>query len=495
MELMRLRKRQLDGSVLRNVVSEIDGVCAHAFPASPRSTDGSGGCVGVRNGQLEKATVVEPKRDAKWFRGRTRRQLHYGAASRGEKVPTLIVDDPPECFCDVLAAVSKADVGSGWGTTSFTIDFLDEGKYIAPSRICGAGTDFERSAWLFCLRGQARVLFDPRSRDGEEGQYDGLLIVLEEGSYVECCAEGELVMAVPKQDVASILLIVRSVRPEVVKVLAVSKERIALRAAAAPKQPLDRAPCVAVNVKNDSSGVPAVETAHVRAVYDAIADHWSLTRHKAWPKVADFLSSLPPTFMIADVGCGNGKYMRTRSSQGTIVGSDVSLPLLSVCRKAVHLSEVCAGDATRLPHRSGCFDAAICIAVLHHISTRPRRIAVICELTRIVRGGGRILIYAWAREQGEESRRDFPSADVLVPWHLADYVVDRRNQDKQELPQMGTYEKSVRVEEKKSTLLQRYCHVYEEGELEELIREARNLKVIHSYYDCSNWCVEAIKIA
>lgn len=44
-------------------------------------------------------------------------------------------------------------------------------------------------------------------------------------------------------------------------------------------------------------------------VYENIADHFSDTRYKPWPKVSSFLSSLPAGSVILDVGCGNGKNM------------------------------------------------------------------------------------------------------------------------------------------------------------------------------------------
>ncbi len=44
-------------------------------------------------------------------------------------------------------------------------------------------------------------------------------------------------------------------------------------------------------------------------VYELIADHFSDTRHKPWPRVAEFLESRPEGGVVADVGCGNGKYM------------------------------------------------------------------------------------------------------------------------------------------------------------------------------------------
>ena len=44
-------------------------------------------------------------------------------------------------------------------------------------------------------------------------------------------------------------------------------------------------------------------------VYEEIAGHFSNTRHTPWPRVVDFLKQLPPGALVADVGCGNGKYL------------------------------------------------------------------------------------------------------------------------------------------------------------------------------------------
>ena len=52
-----------------------------------------------------------------------------------------------------------------------------------------------------------------------------------------------------------------------------------------------------------------LEEEYVHRVYDAIASHFSSTRHSPWPRVCHFLSSLPPGSVLADVGCGNGKYL------------------------------------------------------------------------------------------------------------------------------------------------------------------------------------------
>ena len=44
------------------------------------------------------------------------------------------------------------------------------------------------------------------------------------------------------------------------------------------------------------------EERHVHEVYSSIATHFSDTRYNPWPRVAGFLSSLPPGSLVADVG-------------------------------------------------------------------------------------------------------------------------------------------------------------------------------------------------
>ena len=41
---------------------------------------------------------------------------------------------------------------------------------------------------------------------------------------------------------------------------------------------------------------------------------------------------------------------------------------------------------------------------------------------------------------------------------------------------------------------QRYYHVFQEGELEQLIAKVEGLRLLASYYDQGNWCAEAEKV-
>ena len=59
---------------------------------------------------------------------------------------------------------------------------------------------------------------------------------------------------------------------------------------------------------------PDIEKDHVHKVYEDIAEHWNHTRYAPWPKVASFVQSIPEHSLVADVGCGNGKYMKKHYS-------------------------------------------------------------------------------------------------------------------------------------------------------------------------------------
>ncbi|XP_057830695.2 tRNA (carboxymethyluridine(34)-5-O)-methyltransferase isoform X2 [Cryptomeria japonica] len=145
---------------------------------------------------------------------------------------------------------------------------------------------------------------------------------------------------------------------------------------------------------------PAIEKKYVHNVYDAIAPHFSSTRFAKWPKVAKFLDSLTPGSIILDAGCGNGKYLGFNPNC-FFIGCDISSSLINICGSRGH--EVLVADAINLPYRNGFGDAAISIAVLHHLSTEERRKKAIEELVRIVHKGGKVLITVWAVEQEDRS--------------------------------------------------------------------------------------------
>jgi SAM-dependent methyltransferase len=163
------------------------------------------------------------------------------------------------------------------------------------------------------------------------------------------------------------------------------------------------------------------EQKYVHNTYSLIAKSFNNTRYAHWNKVKEFIDGLPSGALLADSGCGNGKYANYRQDI-TWFGNDACPELVEYAK---HKSRHCiVANCLNLPYRSGLFDAAISIAVLHHISDDVNRIAFIKELLRIVKPGGKILITVWAREQvikdGWQEIHDGQGGqdnDFLIPWN------------------------------------------------------------------------------
>ncbi len=145
--------------------------------------------------------------------------------------------------------------------------------------------------------------------------------------------------------------------------------------------------------------------------------------YRAWPKVKKFILKLEPGSLIADVGCGEGKYLNL-NGQIFSIGCDRSS---SLCKLAAAQqqqkqqkqqkqqqkqqeqqqqeqdsrgpNQIVVCDNLRLPFRSDLFDAVVSIGVIHHFSSAGRRVKAVKELNRVLRPGGRIMIYVWALEQ------------------------------------------------------------------------------------------------
>lgn len=99
------------------------------------------------------------------------------------------------------------------------------------------------------------------------------------------------------------------------------------------------------------------------------------------------------------LGCGNGKNLHVNPPVIKI-GLDNCVELVRIASRRG--CEVVTADCLSLPLRSNCFDAVICIAVIHHLSTEERRVKALKELVRVLSVGGKLLVYVWAFEQKRE---------------------------------------------------------------------------------------------
>ncbi|XP_049745578.1 alkylated DNA repair protein alkB homolog 8 isoform X2 [Elephas maximus indicus] len=290
-----------------------------------------------------------------------------------------------------------------------------------------------------------------------------------------------------------------------------------------------------------------LEQEYVHRVYEEIAGHFSSTRHTPWPRIVEFLKALPSGSVVADIGCGNGKYLGI-NKELHMIGCDRSQNLVAICRERQYQAFVC--DALAVPIRSESCDACISIAVIHHFATAERRVVAVRELVRLLRPGGKALIYVWAMEQeynkqkskylrgnrNSQGRKEEISSDASVQESLVEQTPDVGNQGSAcSVPSISDFQEggcnSSKVTNSKlpihtnrtsfhsqdllvpwhlkgnpakdkpveqfgtvgshdpSPVFHRYYHVFCEGELEATCQTLSNVSILQSYYDQGNWCV------
>ncbi|PIL24056.1 hypothetical protein GSI_13807 [Ganoderma sinense ZZ0214-1] len=288
------------------------------------------------------------------------------------------------------------------------------------------------------------------------------------------------------------------------------------------------------------------EATHVHAIYDEIAPHFSSTRYKA-------------SWVGVDLGTGNGKYLPLPADRpGSVwtIGLDRSINLLKIAKRAGDVDrEVVWADVLDNPWRRGAFvcislpslrlnaqhwglkrayqDYAISIATIHHLASPDRRkfaVQRLLEAISPVHGCG--LIYVWAVEQDDLSKRNIPARasqdelrsgsfaltgngqDVFVPWVLAQPVEPKpktRKQRKKAQTPVEEPESAPLATDVPPQIFNRYYHLFSQGELTELVMEAaldvglvvgqppevdtsgkriRGLQIVQDGWEMSNYYVE-----
>jgi ubiquinone/menaquinone biosynthesis C-methylase UbiE len=86
------------------------------------------------------------------------------------------------------------------------------------------------------------------------------------------------------------------------------------------------------------------------------------------------MNNIPHGSFVADVGCGNGKYLGCNAQNLFTVGTDRSFNLVEICKQKSVTYQNFVADSLNLPLRNACMDRVISIAVVHHFSTDSLRI-------------------------------------------------------------------------------------------------------------------------
>ena len=207
-----------------------------------------------------------------------------------------------------------------------------------------------------------------------------------------------------------------------------------------------------------------MEKEYVKDVYEKIAPKFSDSRSGYyWTEITHFIKSLPNYSLIADAGCGNGRYINLNKKYGfhhQFIGFDFCEGSIQICNERGF--DVCIGDTKIIPYRNNIFDATISIAVIHHLDSIEKRIKALRELVRITKTkSGRIFIQVWASNV-KKTKKFIPindNNDYYVTWYID-----------------------------KDTKVKRYYHLFNKDELIDLA-EKSGIKIEKCLYDHENWII------
>ena len=137
----------------------------------------------------------------------------------------------------------------------------------------------------------------------------------------------------------------------------------------------------------------------VRGYYDTTADlydQWTvdppidrLVDDVNWEEFRRFLGPRKLERCL-DLACGTGRDLDRLLAIGeSVIGVDISHPMLSKARKRASKAELICGEVTHLPLRDALFDLVVIDGSLHHFFAQGEAIAEAC---RVLSGGGLLVL-------------------------------------------------------------------------------------------------------
>jgi SAM-dependent methyltransferase len=151
--------------------------------------------------------------------------------------------------------------------------------------------------------------------------------------------------------------------------------------------------------------------------------------------------------LVVDLGCGSGQSLVWNAASGaSLVGVDVS-PYFAA--EALAQGLLVLGDLRRLPFRDGAFSKGYALDVFEHLS-REGLAAVLAEIARVVRPGGRVFVYSHVRKnawiaKGVRAVNGFSQA--LARWGLIDLTQEhlRKSDHLNPLADVADLERTVQA--------------------------------------------------
>jgi ubiquinone/menaquinone biosynthesis C-methylase UbiE len=135
-------------------------------------------------------------------------------------------------------------------------------------------------------------------------------------------------------------------------------------------------------------------------------------------------AGVAPGERVLDVACGTGlvalEVARTIGPRGSVLGIDLSGTMVDAARRQAHEVEASNAafarmDAEKLDLPDASFDVALCALGLMYMPESER---AVCEMHRVLRPGGRMVLAVW----GERSRCGWSALFPIVDAEVASEV-------------------------------------------------------------------------
>lgn len=139
-----------------------------------------------------------------------------------------------------------------------------------------------------------------------------------------------------------------------------------------------------------------------RNYYEQRARDFSASRQRDWPLFISLAHYIKKGDRVLDLGCGNGRFYPLVSQKGaSYLGVDTSKRLLQEAKNNYGSAEFQAGNILDLKLPPQPFDVVVLIAVLHHIPSGVLRQEALCNVAKLVKAGGLVLVTNWNLFQGK----------------------------------------------------------------------------------------------
>lgn len=132
-------------------------------------------------------------------------------------------------------------------------------------------------------------------------------------------------------------------------------------------------------------------------VYDLV---WARYMEQTLP-VAQRTAKVAPGDRVLDLACGTGELLHRLAQNvpgAELRGIDISSEMVDRARRKLATASrarVQQADAHDLPFADSSFDVVVCASTFHYF-THPR--AVLAEVSRVCRSGGRLVLVDWCRD-------------------------------------------------------------------------------------------------